>query len=80
MGRWVRDKVESQSRFFKTLLRSDLSVQVAMILLRLNAILSMGYLARVVPPAVLGAHAVHFENLVAQAACEKLSLPLPQTM
>ena len=48
MDAWLREKVDSHSRFFKLLLRPDLPVQVAFLLLRQCLIPSMGYLARVV--------------------------------
>ena len=45
--------VKSQSRFFELLLRPDLSVQVAFLLLRLSGIPRFGFLSRVIRPSVL---------------------------
>ena len=75
MGAWLREQVDSHSRFFKMLLRPDLPVQVAFLLLRQCLIPSMGYLARVVSPRVLESHAVSFDDTVMRTASEKLGLP-----
>ena len=75
MDAWLREQVDSHSRFFKMLLRPDLPVQVAFLLLRQCLIPSMGYLARVVSPRVLESHAVSFDHTVMRTASEKLGLP-----
>ena len=72
---WLREHVDSQARFFKMLLRPDLSVQISFLLLRLCMIPCMGYLARVVPPRVFAPHAAAFDKLVTNTATEKLGLP-----
>jgi len=64
MNAWLREKVDSHSQFFKVLLRPDLPVQVAFLLLRQCLIPSMGYLARVVSPRVLASHASSFDDTV----------------
>ena len=56
ISEWLREQVESHSRFFKLLLRPDMPVQVAFFLIRLCIIPSMGYLARVVSPRILDPH------------------------
>ena len=75
MNAWMREKVDSHSQFFKLLLRPDLPVQVAFLLLRQCLIPSMGYLARVVSPRVLASHASSFDDTVIRTATEKLGLP-----
>ena len=72
---WLREKVDSHSQFFKLLLRPDLPVQVAFLLLRQCLIPSMGYLARVVSPRALASHASSFDDTVIRTASEKLGLP-----
>jgi len=72
---WLHEQIESHSRFFERLLRPDLPVQVAMLLLRLCMLPRLSYLARVVPPGTLAPHAKEFDNTVIRTASEKLGLP-----
>ena len=76
INEWLQERVETHSRFFKLLLRPDMPVQVAFLLLRLCMIPCMGYLARVVSPRILDSHATAFDNTVMRTASEKLGLPL----
>ena len=75
ISEWLRERVESHSRFFKLLLRPDMPVQVAFLLLGLCMIPSMGYLARVVSPRILDPHATAFDTTIKQTASAKLGLP-----
>lgn len=77
ISKWLSERVESHSRFFKLLLRPDLPVQVAFLLLRLCMVPCMGYLARVVPPRILATHATTFDHAVTCTASEKLGLTPP---
>ena len=75
ISEWLHEQVEKHSQFFKLLLRQDMPVQVALLLLRLCMIPCMGYLARVVSPRILDPYATAFDTTVTQTASTKLGLP-----
>ena len=75
ISEWLHEQVESHARFFKLLLRSDMPVQVAFLLLRLCMVPRMGYLARVVSPRILDSHSTAFDNAVMNTASARLALP-----
>ena len=75
--KFLAAKVASHAGFFELLSRPDLSVQVALLLLRLSTIPAMGYLSRVIHPSRFGLHAAAFDQQVIGAVVQKLGLPSP---
>ena len=72
---WLDGQIESHAEFFRMILRPDLPVQAAMILLRMSAIPRLGYLTRVLPPRLTATHAATFDSLVLNNVIRKLGLP-----
>ena len=77
ISQWLNTKVQKQKPLFDLLQRAELPAQVALLLLRLSAVPSMGYLMQVTPPPLLAQHAQHFDGLVLETAIQRLGLPQP---
>jgi hypothetical protein len=77
MNTWLEGQVESHQPFFQMLLRTDMPIQVAFVLLRMSAIPRLGYLTRVLPPRLMTIHAAKFDSLVLGTVVRKLGLPDP---
>ena len=76
---WLETQIDSHDEFFRMLLRPDLPVQAAMILLRMSVIPRLGYLTRVLPPRLTATHAGVFDSLALGNEIRKLGLPAEET-
>lgn len=74
---WFEKQIHSHQEFINMLLRDDLSVQVALLLIRLCLIPRMGYFTRVLPPRLTSTHAASFDAIIFDTAARKLALPTP---
>jgi hypothetical protein len=75
VDKWLSERVKEHDRMFDLLARSDMPVQVSMLLLRMCMLPKMGYLARVMPPNLLLRHAKTFDLRVLETAKRRLGLP-----
>jgi len=76
MSDWAHNHViETHGPLFTTLQNDAMSVQVAMIILRLCGVPRLNYLTRVMAPGTIRRAAREFDNMVLDAATRKLRLP-----
>jgi hypothetical protein len=71
--------VEKHQHFFEAITHPDMSVQAAMLLLRVSGIPRLTYLTRVIPPTVIRAACEAFDARIMQLVADKCHLPDPAT-
>jgi hypothetical protein len=74
---WLKGKVDEHGDLFRLLQHAAMPSQIAMLILRLCIVPSMGYLSRTMPPDILMPSALEFDALVLRTFAGQLGLPNP---
>jgi hypothetical protein len=75
---WMDEEVHSHTRLFDALKRDDMPCQIAALLLRVCALPRVGYLARVLPPALTTRALEVFDDMVMTTMAAKCGVPRSQ--